>query len=101
MQAVPPSSFVLRPIILAMLGVLSLGLTATSAQTPRTHAPAPADANRPASPPANLDLLKEREEELEKLRAEQRRILENEAKLKREIESIGDCLLYTSDAADE
>src|SRR6185503_6266499 len=90
MQAVPPSSFVRRPIILAMLGLLSLGLTATSAQTPRTRAPAPADANRPASPPANLDLLKERDEELEKLRAEQRRTLENEAKLKREIESIGD-----------
>jgi septal ring factor EnvC (AmiA/AmiB activator) len=35
-------------------------------------------------------MLKERDEELEKLRAEQRRILENEAKLKREIESIGD-----------
>src|SRR3954451_14261414 len=90
MQAVPPSSFVRRPIILAMLGLLSLGLTATSAQTSRTRPPAPADANRPASPPANLDLLKERDEELEKLRAEQRRILENEAKLKREIESIGD-----------
>jgi septal ring factor EnvC (AmiA/AmiB activator) len=90
MQAVPPSSFVLRPIVLATLGLLPLGLMAASAQTPRARQPAPADANRPVSPPATLDTLKERDEELEKLRAEQRRILENEAKLKREIESIGD-----------
>jgi septal ring factor EnvC (AmiA/AmiB activator) len=90
MQAVPPSSFLFRSIVLATLGLLPLGLMAASAQTTRTRPPAPADANRPASPPASLDMLKERDEELEKLRAEQRRILENEAKLKREIESIGD-----------
>ena len=90
MQAVPPSSFLFRPMVLATLGLLPLGLMAASAQTPRARPPAPADANRPASPPASLDMLKERDEELEKLRAEQRRILENEAKLKREIESIGD-----------
>lgn len=90
MQAVPPSSFLLRSIVLATLGLLPLGLMAASAQTSRNRPPAPADANRPASPPASLDMLKERDEELEKLRAEQRRILENEAKLKREIESIGD-----------
>ena len=80
----------LRPIVLATLGLLPLGLMAASAQTPRARPPAPADANRPASPPASLDTLKERDEELETLRAEQRKILENEAKLKREIESIGD-----------
>src|SRR6476646_6864980 len=90
MQAVSPSSFVLRSIVLATLGLLPLGLMAASAQTSRNRPPAPADANRPASPPASLDMLKGRDEELEKLRAEQRRILENEAKLKREIESIGD-----------
>ena len=90
MQAVPPSFFLLRSIVLATLGLLPLGLMAASAQTSRNRPPAPADANRPASPPASLDMLKERDEELEKLRAEQRRILENEAKLKREIESIGD-----------
>ncbi len=90
MQAVPPSSFLLRSIVLATLGLLPLGLMAASAQTSRSRPPAPADANRPASPPASLEMLKERDEELEKLRAEQRRILENEAKLKREIESIGD-----------
>src|SRR6476469_6617835 len=78
MQAVSPSSFVLRSIVLATLGLLPLGLMAASAQTSRSR------------PPASLDMLKERDEELERLRAEQRRILENEAKLKREIESIGD-----------
>src|SRR6185503_11530914 len=91
MQAVSPSSFALRSIVLAMLGLLAFGLMAASAETARTRPPAPAaNANRPASPPASLDTLKEHDEELEKLRAEQRRILENEAKLKREIESIGD-----------
>jgi septal ring factor EnvC (AmiA/AmiB activator) len=90
MQAVSPSSYVLRPIILATLGLLPLGLMAASAQAPRARTPAPTDANRSVSPPASLDTLKERDEQLEKLRAEQRRILENEAKLKREIEAIGD-----------
>jgi septal ring factor EnvC (AmiA/AmiB activator) len=91
MQAVSPSSYVLRPIILATLGLLPLGLMAASAPAaPRARTPAPADANRSVSPPASLDTLKERDEQLEKLRAEQRRILENEAKLKREIEAIGD-----------
>jgi septal ring factor EnvC (AmiA/AmiB activator) len=90
MQAVSPSSYVLRPIILATLGLLPLGLMAASAQAPRARTPAPADANRSGSRPASLDTLKERDEQLEKLRAEQRRILENEAKLKREIEAIGD-----------
>jgi murein hydrolase activator len=91
MQAVSPSSYVLRPIILATLGLLPLGLMAASTQAaPRARTPAPADANRSVSPPASLDTLKERDEQLEKLRAEQRKILENEAKLKREIEAIGD-----------
>jgi len=44
------------------------------------------DASSPSSPEA----LKKREQELAALRADQRRSLENEAKLKREIESIGD-----------
>ena len=39
---------------------------------------------------ASLEGLQQREKELETLRAEQKRILDNEAKLKREIESIGD-----------
>ena len=40
--------------------------------------------------PASPEALKQREQELETLRAEQKKALENEAKLKREIESIGD-----------
>ncbi len=37
-----------------------------------------------------LDALKQRDQELTALRVEQRRALENEAKLRRDIESIGD-----------
>ncbi len=57
-----------------------------SAQTPR---PAPPQIRPPPSSPS-LQPLQQREKELESLRAEQKRILDNEAKLKREIESIGD-----------
>ena len=90
-----PLSPAWRPVIVAMVAVLPLGLVVASAQTP---IPAPAqirpDANRPANaplpltPPAPLDALKQRDKELEALRAEQKRALENEARLKREIESI-------------
>ncbi len=88
MQTASPSPVGLRPLILAMLGMLPLGLIAASAQTPRAQAPA--EIGRSAGPPGGLDHLKERDQELEALRAEQRRTLDNEAKLKREIESIGD-----------
>src|SRR4029450_3699245 len=82
-----PSPFpvVFRSLVLAMVGILPLGLIAASAQAPR----APSQAPTEAAPPS-LDTLKERDQELERLRTEQRRTLENEAKLKREIESIGD-----------
>src|SRR5262249_17296233 len=82
-----PSPFpvVFRSLVLAMMGVLPLGLVAASAQAPRAPAPAPTEAPSPS-----LDTLKTRDQELEALRAEQRRTLENEARLKREIESIGD-----------
>jgi septal ring factor EnvC (AmiA/AmiB activator) len=72
---------ILAALMLAALGLFPLGFTAASAQTPR-----------PQNPPeaGNLDALKTRDHELETLRAEQRRALENEARLKREIESIGD-----------
>ena len=89
MQAVLPSPAVLRPLALAVLGVLPLGLMA-AAQTPRPRPQTPAETKGPAAPPASLDTLKQRDQELERLRADQRRTLENEAKLKREIESIGD-----------
>src|SRR5262249_15085822 len=51
-----------------------------------TNVPNVPDASSPSSPEA----LKKREQELAALRADQRRSLENEAKLKREIDSIGD-----------
>jgi murein hydrolase activator len=77
------SPVVLGPVLAAVLGLLPLGLVAAWAEQ---RAPAQV---RPA-PAANADTLKERDKELEAIRAEQRRALENEAKLKREIESIGD-----------
>src|SRR6266436_988710 len=82
MQAASRSPVVLRSLMLAVAGVLPLGLLAASAQPPT-----PPQAE---TPPANLDTLKARDQELEALRAERRRTLENEARLKREIESIGD-----------
>src|SRR5262249_44983081 len=65
--------------MLAALGASPLVFGAASAQAPRPQAPA-----------QSLDTLTTRDQELEALRAEQRRTLENEARLKREIESIGD-----------
>src|SRR5262252_4609812 len=82
MQAALRAPVVLRSLMLAVVGVLPLDLVAASAQAPRAPAA--------ETPPANLDTLKARDQELEALRAEQRRTLENEARLKREIESIGD-----------
>src|SRR5262245_23857602 len=72
---------VLAALMLAAFGLSPLGFAAALAQTPRSQAPAEA---------GDLDALKTRDHELEALRAEQRRTLENEARLKREIESIGD-----------
>src|SRR5712691_219264 len=87
-----PSPAASRPVIAAMLG--SLGLVTAHAQIPT---PAPIEIRPeaarppvPAAPPVNRDTLKDRDKELEAIRAEHRRTLENEAKLKREIESIGD-----------
>ena len=90
MQAVLPFPVVFRRAILAVVAALPLGLIAASAQTPRAPPQAPAETRQPSVPPASLDTLKERDQELERLRTEQRRTLENEARLKREIESIGD-----------
>src|SRR5215470_3285297 len=98
-------------------GCVSLGIMAAQAQTqPQpgevpylNYAPAGAPVNPPLTPPAprldlrpsnvpvapsakeggSLDAFKQRDQELTALREQQRRALENEAKLKREIESIG------------
>src|SRR2546425_4528777 len=75
----------LRPLMLA--AAISLGLVAASAEMPRPRPAPPAEAERPAREP---DSLKQHDRDLEAVRAEQRKALENEAKLKREIESIGD-----------
>jgi hypothetical protein len=68
-------------VTLTIAGVWPPRFTAASAQTP---------APQTQTEPPSLDALKTRERELEALRTEQRRTLENEARLKREIESIGD-----------
>jgi septal ring factor EnvC (AmiA/AmiB activator) len=96
---------------------LSFGLMAAAAQTPSRppgeipylnfpapnpaavpsadSAPATNPAANPAAKPAakgpaRLDALKQRDQELESLRSEQKRVLDTEARLKREIETIGD-----------
>jgi septal ring factor EnvC (AmiA/AmiB activator) len=81
MQVVLPVRLMLQWLMPVVLGGCLLGFTAASAQAPRPKAPA-------ATP--SPDTLKTRDQELEVIRAEQRRTLENEARLKREIESIGD-----------
>jgi septal ring factor EnvC (AmiA/AmiB activator) len=85
MSLAPSSHGAFRPAVAAVAGSLLLGWSGASAQTPR---PAPTQIRPSGSP--SLQPLQQREKELESLRAEQKRILDNEAKLKREIESIGD-----------
>jgi septal ring factor EnvC (AmiA/AmiB activator) len=85
-----PRVVILRPAVAAIAGSLLLGWVAASAQTPRPAPPQIRPAASPSRESPNLEGLQQREKELESLRAEQKRILDNEAKLKREIESIGD-----------
>ncbi len=86
MHPLPPIPF-FGALLLAPLAVLPLGLGDVYAQT----VPLPqARAATEERPPASLENLKQRDKELEALRAEQRKTLEKEAKLKREIELIGD-----------
>src|SRR5262245_64756018 len=105
-----------RPAIAVALGLLPLAMVGANAQTPGqvpylnfppVGAPAPpssGSAYAPATPPldlpssqppaakgpSTLDTIKQRDQELSAIRAEQKRAVENEAKLRREIESIGD-----------
>jgi septal ring factor EnvC (AmiA/AmiB activator) len=111
-----PFSVVPRPAIVAALGFFPFGLMDASAQTPPRPPgeipylvnPVPFSVNPPANPgpaanpapaaspaptakaPGGLDDLKQRDQELATIRAEQKKALGNEARLKREIESIGD-----------
>src|SRR5438874_10106196 len=55
-------------------------------QRSKAGAPAPANSNNPA----NLDILKQRAQELAGVQADQKRAIENEAELRREVETIGD-----------
>jgi septal ring factor EnvC (AmiA/AmiB activator) len=91
MHPVLPSTPVVCHLVVAMLALLPLGLMAASAQTPlpQPRTPPATEDERPAAA-VSLDSLKQRDNELAALRAEQRRTLEKEAKLKREIELIGD-----------
>src|SRR5271166_2028351 len=88
----PMSSIpVCSPLLAAMLALSPLGVLAASAQTPQPQPRTPPAAeDKQSAPPVSLDSLKARDKQLEALRAEQRTTLEKEAKLKREIELIGD-----------
>jgi septal ring factor EnvC (AmiA/AmiB activator) len=85
----PPAIF--RAMAVAMLAVLPLGSCDASAQTPlpRPNPQAAAEEARSEAAPAGEE-RKQRDKELEALRAEQRKALETEDNLKREIEAIGD-----------
>ena len=109
-----PFFVVPSPAIVAALGFFPFGLLDASAQTPPRPAgeipyltaPVPFSVNPPASSapaanpapaaspaakaPTGLNDLKQRDQELATIRAEQKKALGNEARLKREIESIGD-----------
>jgi murein hydrolase activator len=92
MLAQPPSPAVSRRLgilaISALLGASPLGLIAATAQSQQAL-PLAAEPDRSAAPPAGVD-LGQREKELEALRAEQKKAIENEAQIKREIESLGE-----------
>jgi murein hydrolase activator len=99
MQASSPFSTLPRPMIVAMLGILASSAimaqdtvpqSAPAQATPAPTAPAQMAPRGPLSLAPTPTDVKQREQELEKLRGEQRKAQENEVKLKREIESLGD-----------
>ena len=83
-----------RPAVVAALGLLPIGVTTAFAQSePRPAGEVPYLNHPQAAPPAGApaaDAIKQRDQELEAIRAEQQRALENETRLKREVETIGD-----------
>jgi len=81
---------VVRLLVVAMLACSPLGWMAVSAQTPLPQPRAPLAVDDKQAAPVSLESLKQRDKELQALRAEQRKTLEKEAQLKREIELIGD-----------
>jgi septal ring factor EnvC (AmiA/AmiB activator) len=88
MSILPTAPAVLRPLVIATLAILPVGLMAASAQSPRTPSASPTENGR--TQPADVDTLRQRERELEALRAEQRKARENEARLRREIETLAE-----------
>src|SRR3954464_4041206 len=102
----PSRCIISAPAILAALGLLPFATTALPQSEPRPLGQVPY-LNQPQSllPPSpaatdpadqttaptssNGNAIKQRDEELEAIRAEQKRAIENEAKLKREVEAIG------------
>jgi septal ring factor EnvC (AmiA/AmiB activator) len=100
-----PLPVVSRPVLVAALGLLPFGLIAASAQSPSRPAgevpyliypppttinPGSSQARPSAKGQSDLETLKQRDQELEALRAEQKKAIENEARLRREIDAIGD-----------
>jgi septal ring factor EnvC (AmiA/AmiB activator) len=105
MQSERASSVVSRPVLLAALGVLTFGLVTATAQAPvRQPAEIPYLPFRPVNPTApakpavrpaakpqdDLETLKKGDQDLEAILAEQKKAIETEARLRREIESIGE-----------
>ena len=90
--------------LLAAVSVLTFGLASTAAQAPaRPPGEIPYLPFRPVNPaappqpatgstqaPAGLETLKKDSQDLEAIQAEQKKAIETQAKLKREIEAIGD-----------
>src|SRR5262249_30981342 len=90
MQAASSPRFKFRPVVApATLVTTAAGLMfalTVAAAEPRSRNQCSASAN----PPASLENLRARDQELESVSGEQKKAIENEAKLKREIEAIGD-----------
>jgi septal ring factor EnvC (AmiA/AmiB activator) len=82
-----------RRALAAMGFAVPLGLAAmASAQPPQRHLRTyqVAQAERPGRGPVDTDALKQRDQELESIQAERKKAAETQARLRREIDAIGD-----------
>src|SRR5215813_8260948 len=103
----------LQPLVLAVVGCLPLGLATGLGQTQtrvpgavpylakppvsvtgnpaaQPQPPSSATVSPPASGSSDLDVLKQRDQELATIHADQKRASDNQTKLRQEAESIGD-----------